>query len=443
MARSTKTRVWLCIEAITYVVCGLGLAMLVTSLARGGNFVVQVQPHDPTFAGQVADLAEACRQQQSQDWFGATLPDWSQPCPITVTLANHSGGGATSFVFGDGSVDRFNMRIAGTREAILRSVVPHEVLHTVFASHFLQPLPRWLDEGACTTVETLADRRQQSERLIGFLRTGRGIPFSDMLRMRAYPPDVYPLYAQGFSAVEFLLLHDGRLRWTAFVRSGLESGNWIASLDQWYELESAAEFQEAWLTWVQAGSPRPTEPVVHLSAYQPRPCPDGDCPQFRWNRGSTQWVPSSPNRGQVAAPSQPAQTSPPAATVDLKPLDERIQKLEAAVAELAARECPPGPPGRDGEPGAQGPAGPPGERGEQGPPGEVGEPGTFPTETLTELEGALAEQTGTLVELLELTRAPIYVQIVDKQGKVLQQTAAYLGGAPIKLRVRDVPAASP
>ena len=40
-----------------------------------------------------------------------------------------------------------------TARRILDSVLPHEITHTIFATHFGQPLPRWADEGACTTVD--------------------------------------------------------------------------------------------------------------------------------------------------------------------------------------------------------------------------------------------------------------------------------------------------
>ena len=61
------------------------------------------------------------------------------------------------------------MSIQGSRQRILDSVLPHEVTHTIFASHFRQPLPRWADEGACTTVEHASERAKQEKMLIEFL----------------------------------------------------------------------------------------------------------------------------------------------------------------------------------------------------------------------------------------------------------------------------------
>ena len=90
------------------------------------------------------------------------MPNWAQPCPITAQVGRHLGaGGATSFVFEHGEVFGWRMTIQGSLERILDSVLPHEVTHTIFATHFRQPLPRWADEGACTTVEHASEKAKQ------------------------------------------------------------------------------------------------------------------------------------------------------------------------------------------------------------------------------------------------------------------------------------------
>ena len=55
------------------------------------------------------------------------------------------------------------MNIQGSRERVLDSVVPHEVTHTIFASYFRCPLPRWADEGACTTMEDQSEIAKQEQ----------------------------------------------------------------------------------------------------------------------------------------------------------------------------------------------------------------------------------------------------------------------------------------
>ncbi|MFM9024730.1 MAG: hypothetical protein ACKON7_05235, partial [Planctomycetaceae bacterium] len=51
--------------------------------------------------------------------------------------------------------------------------------HTSVARHVRRPVPRWADEGACTTVEHPVERARQHRMLIEFLTTGRGIAFPE------------------------------------------------------------------------------------------------------------------------------------------------------------------------------------------------------------------------------------------------------------------------
>ena len=96
---------------------------------------------------------------------------------LAATLPDHRASGRfasapaarTSFVFDQGQVFGWTMTIQGSLERILDSVLPHEVTHTVFADHFRRPLPRWADEGACTTVEHVSERSKQQQMLISFL----------------------------------------------------------------------------------------------------------------------------------------------------------------------------------------------------------------------------------------------------------------------------------
>ena len=64
--------------------------------------------------------AEQCRRASSRFWTGTDLPGrWAQPCPITVTFQPHSGGGQTSFLFDDGEVFGWNMRLEGHSAAVM------------------------------------------------------------------------------------------------------------------------------------------------------------------------------------------------------------------------------------------------------------------------------------------------------------------------------------
>jgi hypothetical protein len=171
---------------------------------RTTNFTVDAPT--PQLAKEIGDTAEHCRRTLANEWLGRELAPWSKPCPIKAHVSPNLGaGGATSFIFDRGEVFGWKMEIQGTRERVLDSVVPHEVTHTIFATHFRQPLPRWADEGACTTVEHRSEIAKQERMLIDFLKTRRGIPFNQMFTMKEYPSDVLPLYAQGHSLARYLI----------------------------------------------------------------------------------------------------------------------------------------------------------------------------------------------------------------------------------------------
>lgn len=221
---------------------------------RTTNFTVDA----PTvqLAREIGDAAEQYRAQLAQEWLGKSLPNWSKPCPIKARVAPNLGaGGATSFVFDRGEVFGWRMEIQGSRERILDSVVPHEVTHTIFASHFRQPIPRWADEGACTTVEHRSEIAKQENMLIEFLQTRRGIPFSSMFGMTEYPQDVLPLYAQGHSLAMFLISQRGKREFMQFLEDGLADGNWIRAVGDRYGYRDLLTLQNSWQNWVVQGRP--------------------------------------------------------------------------------------------------------------------------------------------------------------------------------------------
>jgi hypothetical protein len=157
-------------------------------------------------------------------------------------------------------------------------VVPHEVTHTIFASYFRKPLPRWADEGACTTVEHRSEIAKQERMLIDFLKNRRGIAFSDMFAMKDYPADVMPLYAQGHSLATWLIENRGRKAFLEFLADGMQDENWPRAVEQHYGFDGLASMQTAWLDWVKQGRPQitpQTSPIGRLAsrsqASQPNP----------------------------------------------------------------------------------------------------------------------------------------------------------------------------
>ena len=235
-------------------IVALGCLPLQAAGYRTANFTVDAPT--PRLAKEIGDAAEQYRTELAQEWLGKPLPNWAKPCPIKARVAPGLGaGGATSFVFDRGEVFDWRMDIQGSRERILDSVVPHEVTHTIFASHFRQPIPRWADEGACTTVEHRSEIAKQEKMLIEFLQTRRGIPFSNMFAMKEYPQDVLPLYAQGHSLARFFIDQRGKREFMAFLEEGLLDGDWIGAVRDRYGYRDLHVLQDSWQNWVVQGRP--------------------------------------------------------------------------------------------------------------------------------------------------------------------------------------------
>lgn len=313
----------------------LAAALSLGASYRTPNFIVTAPSAD--FAKQVGDAAEEYRRDLAEEWLGYQLKQWWKPCPITVRF-DRGAGGVTSFNFDRGEVFGWNMEIQGPPDRILDSVLPHEVTHTIFATHFRQPLPRWADEGACSTVEHESERQRQNQDLLRFLRSGRSIRFSELFRMKQYPRDIHPLYAEGHSLATFLLEQGGKRKFIAFLETGVQDENWTAAIDEHYGFDHLQKLQDAWVDWVAKGSPPLERPIedpsgVQLAATEQ---PHGSAYDGRVLRGQSQEpapdevLPLTPiNRGAVAAKGGPA---PPEAN----PVDPYAWNQELAAGGKAA-----------------------------------------------------------------------------------------------------------
>ncbi|EAQ79804.1 hypothetical protein [Blastopirellula marina] len=236
----------ICFAAVIF-----GAALSLGANHRTENFVVTAP--DKQMAQQTCEAAEGFRRQLALEWLGRELPPWSQPCPILVKVGGGAGG-FTQFAFNRGVPFNWTMEIQGSRERILDSVLPHEILHTVFASHFGRPLPRWADEGACTTVEHDSEKNKNTKLLYECLTTDRGIAFNRMFAMEDYPADVLPLYAQGYSLARFLIVQGGKPKYVEYIGEGMKSNNWTRTTNKFYGYHSLSDLQVAWLGWVRDGS---------------------------------------------------------------------------------------------------------------------------------------------------------------------------------------------
>jgi hypothetical protein len=201
----------------------------------------------------VAEAAERYRHDLAVYWLGGPLQPWPNPCPIRVVAGdNLPAQGVTTY--NPAPVRDFQMEVIGTPERILDSVLPHEVTHTILATYFGRPLPRWADEGICTTVEHESERGKHEIKLREFLHSRRGIAMNQLFLMTEYPPDVLPMYAQGYSVCRFLIDQRGARVFIEFLGEYMRHPSWTANVKRFYGYDSLKELQDHWLAWVSEGS---------------------------------------------------------------------------------------------------------------------------------------------------------------------------------------------
>ncbi len=248
------------------VVVTAHLAAGQTYQANSENFIVYAA--NAQLAKKASILAEQYRSELSQQWLGYEIENWNEKCPIQIQVGPHAGG-ETSFAFVKGPTGRsepisWQMKIYGPVDRLLDAVLPHEVTHTIFATHFGRPLPRWADEGACTTVEHESERAKNHQMLLSFLssRPSRGIPFNRMFTMKQYPHDILPLYAQGYSVARYLIGQKGKQHFVQFLEKGMtleqssyDTGAWDQATSEYYGFDNLSDLQIHWETWVRSGCP--------------------------------------------------------------------------------------------------------------------------------------------------------------------------------------------
>jgi hypothetical protein len=231
---------------------------------RTQNFVVQAAT--PEIAQRVGQYAEYYRREKALLWLGREMPTWGRPCPLHVTVSMNGSSGATSFAFDNGRILDITMKIEGTLDRLLASVLPHEVTHTVFAYYFRCPVPRWADEGGSVLSEDEPERRRHDLLVRQILNSrGRAIPLSRLFSLTQYPPDVMVLYAEGYSVTNFLVGLSNRQAFLAFIAHGMR-GDWDAAVRTHYRYRSVAELEQAWLQ-----SLRNPRPAAQVASAGPRP----------------------------------------------------------------------------------------------------------------------------------------------------------------------------
>ena len=264
--------------------------------ARGPNFVAHAPT--PLMARVIAAEAEHQRRARALMWLGKELPPWPKPCVIRYSAGMGGTSGASTFTFGtnkgEPSLASAEIVLRGDFMPVLTDPLPHEVTHTVLASFFARPVPRWADEGISLLAESEGEQGLLDGRAREVLTQGRGVRLKVLLPMTQYPKDFNVLYAQGHSLARFLVERtkgvpvrkdiphvgelfrtggeDGRRRLMAFVHLGMEGNtteSWGQAAKAVYGFDSVDALEEAWLGWLAT-----PESVLAGKAGAPRPAPE-------------------------------------------------------------------------------------------------------------------------------------------------------------------------
>ena len=225
---------------------------------RSEHFVVEAPTR--AVAERVARAAERQRKELALRWRGRELPDWTEPCTIEVELHPRAVSGCTSISFDEGQVSGHKIEVRGPLDRILRSILPHEMTHVVFADHLRAAPPRWADEGGAILGEARRERDFHERMAARFLAAPvRLIPLRDMLPATEYPRDprdVGVLYSEGYSVARFLVEREGHTTFLAFLRQGM-AGDWDRAIKAHYRYKDVEHLEAAWVRWVRREGARP------------------------------------------------------------------------------------------------------------------------------------------------------------------------------------------
>jgi len=234
---------------------------------RSANFVVYAPT--ATLARVVANEAEHHRAALAKKWLGKELPAWEKPCTLVFRTVVGTTDGATTFTFGrkDGApaLETATMEMKGEFRTVLETALPHEVTHTVLATHLKRPIPRWADEGIALQAESFDSQREHETKARELLNAGRGIRLRVLFRMTEYPKDLMVVYAQGHSVVRFLLTREidsksntPKSRLLKFVDAGSAENtaeSWDKAARDHFGFKTVDDLEEAWLDALRAAAP--------------------------------------------------------------------------------------------------------------------------------------------------------------------------------------------
>lgn len=144
-------------------------------------------------------------------------------------------------------------------QGFFETVLAHEIGHIIFREFvgFDNPaVPLWLDEGVASYQERV--RHSQADALIKkALDLGNFIPLEKLPNFGeqfSMPQDTAQLfYAQGFSAVDFLIKQYGKDKFVTFCQNLRDKRNMDRALASVYPFNNIREMEAAWLKYLKNG----------------------------------------------------------------------------------------------------------------------------------------------------------------------------------------------
>ena len=218
------------------------------------NFLVEAD--SARAARNVGRRAEELRTELAQAWLGGVLADWSEPCRVFVHADAERLSGDTTYLIGRTRITRWRMELNGPLDRIVETLLPHEIVHTILASHFKAAIPRWADEGAALMAEDPLEQRRLWLLEEQLLKSDDQPPLDDLLCAAEYPVErdqVRTFYVRGASLTAFLV-SAGRTRFLEFLSAGMQDG-WDSAVRVHYGFADVDELEAAWLEWLRADRP--------------------------------------------------------------------------------------------------------------------------------------------------------------------------------------------
>jgi hypothetical protein len=231
------------------------LASVFASMGNAQYRTTNFEVHAPNkeIAEKVGKWAEYYRKIKAVEWLGQEMPNWPTPCPLFISVTDEGPSGATSFEYSRAH-PLIDMKIQGPIERVLASVLPHEITHTVFASYFRRPVPRWADEGGSVLSEDDEERDRHDKIVRSILNRGAQFQLRTLFTLPDYPRSgdkIMCLYAQGFSISHYLVYISNRQTFLRFVHQGLQSNNWDAAVQAHFGLRNVEELEASWLKFLR------------------------------------------------------------------------------------------------------------------------------------------------------------------------------------------------